>query len=149
MAGVRCRKGHMDCPKITKEELSSLFARIGMAPIEEEETLSNLYDWDINYPNQERILEFVQLYRSGTLSEAQKYELGRLLLASLDDAFEQKGEEECARETEAIEKILKEEPLLHECSLRYWANFEKPEDQFEITLRIRTLLAMLEGSGKL
>jgi len=121
---------------IPNSEFEYLMALLGFGWTPETE------DWELIYANGDRVSEFIELYESAQLSESQRFSLMALILHSLDKAYE--SAHDSSEETKRVERILLEEPELHEYHLDYWADEGKPI-VFKITPFMRETKSRIQG----
>ena len=102
-------------------------------------------DWHFMCADGDRVLEYVQVYEESNLAPSQRFELGSLILASLDEAY-QAGREDPA-ETTAVERVLLSESELHRSWIEYWAKLDDAGDGWRITPFVRRVLEKISAQG--
>jgi len=115
------------------KELSDLFEVLGQKPIKSLAEYNSIQDWELVFANPKRVLEFAEIYGTHDLSKCQRFELGCLLFASLDDAVSERGVENCAQEIEALRSIVESDYELHEYHVCYWALVSTTGEGWAIT----------------
>lgn len=97
-------------------------------------------DWAFELADPARISEFFEFYSAKARAPDDKATLMALILASLEEAFQQAGT--MADEWRNIAPVIHEHIELHVATLEYWADpgESDPENMFLITPAVRELL---------
>lgn len=118
---------------VTEEAISKLVKKLDLpAPGEFSQ------DWEYIVADKSRILEFLSFYENQNLDEEEKFALMIIIIASFNDLIED-GENN-SDVWVRIEQTLKQDMLLHENTIEYWALMgENLEDCFAITPHMRRI----------
>ncbi len=106
-----------------------------------------MHDWEWEVADAARFREFVELYRSGSLSEDEMFSLMEILIQCIENMLEDPPDEFAADPAwRTLRPLLMERPDLHWCSMRYWARVGKAHsaDEFAMAPRMRELLAGMD-----
>ena len=105
-------------------------------------------DWDLEMADSSRLAQFLCFYEAEQLSEIERKELMRLILASTNDAIE-KGNVE-GSELSRISELISDEYCLHRSTIRYWscAGETAAENLFPLSSFARQLMTRFESASE-
>ncbi len=97
-----------------------------------------IQDWDIQLADPNRVEEFCQLY-SQLNDEDEKFALMTLIIASLEENLQAKGNDENL--LEVVKSLLDSSFDLHKDTIEYWCEFEEndPDHYWKVTPILRTV----------
>ncbi len=129
---------------ITKESIEGLIQKLELPAGDEYSQ-----DWEYEIASSELAIKTLTAYiNRDDLSEDERFTLMHVVLGSVNDfVIENAGEFPLFDE---FKRVLKEDYLIHESTLEYWAAWELDdlEDAFEITPIIRSIIKDISVSKK-
>jgi len=100
-------------------------------------------DWWLLIADPSRLAEFCDLYENGSLNSETKFALMMLFISSLDDALRDGRTGPGSGVVARIERILRQDFVLHLHTIHYWARFDEadPDNVFPVTPLLRSIWA--------
>lgn len=100
-------------------------------------------DWELLIADPRRLVEFCDLYECGFLNAETKFALMMLIISSLDDALRDGTTGFGTGVTAPIERLLRQEFVLHLHTIHYWALLDEADTDnvFPVTPLLRSIWA--------
>ena len=103
---------------------------------------SQMQDWDWEVADQKRFEEFIEVYRSGDISDSERHSLMEILIQCVEDMGSGLRFDSAWG---SIEPLLVARSCIHRSTVEYWACLEgtEPDMQFQVSRNMRKVWSMI------